>query len=284
MIPIREDRVLRIASLTLALLSWVCVGGPAGAADQPGLGGGVDTALAVAVDVSQSVSADRYRLQMEGIARALENSDVIDAITAGQRSAILFSMIVWSDKAEIAVPWQRIATRQDARNIAQTIRTMPPKGGEFTCLARMLRTVADVLIPALPEPATRTVLDVSGDGIDNCSERGTTDSERDRLVARGATINGLPIIVKGENDTVGSGAYRSPGFAFGQSEVGPDSDTTTLDEYYRSHVIGGYGAFFMTAQGYPDFGRAIARKFVAEISALPPASVSPGSAERLANR
>ena len=51
----------------------------------------VDTALLLAVDVSQSVDADRYRLQMEGIARALEDNGVIDAITGGPQGAILLA-------------------------------------------------------------------------------------------------------------------------------------------------------------------------------------------------
>ena len=57
---------------------------------------GVDTALAVAVDVSQSANQERYALQIEGIARALEDPQVIAAITSGQRANILFAMIVWS--------------------------------------------------------------------------------------------------------------------------------------------------------------------------------------------
>ena len=36
--------------------------------------------------------------------------------------------------------------------------------------------------------------DVSGDGMDNCNGRETTDVIRDELVAYGAVINGLPII------------------------------------------------------------------------------------------
>jgi hypothetical protein len=43
----------------------------------------VDTALVVSVDVSNSVDERRYRLQMEGIAAALEDSAVMDAILNG---------------------------------------------------------------------------------------------------------------------------------------------------------------------------------------------------------
>lgn len=224
----------------------------------------VDTALAVAVDVSQSVDAERYRLQMEGMALALEDKTVIDAITSGQNAAILFALIAWSDAPDMVVPWQRIASADDARRVAGMVRALPHKGGEFTCLARMLRNLGDSVLPNLPVRANRVVVDVSGDGIDNCNVRTAIDPERDRLVAAGVTINGLPIMVPGENDIVGEGAYRAPGFGF--DRVGPGTDATTLDAYFRDHVIGGPGAFILQAQGYGDFGRAITRKFVTEIS------------------
>lgn len=225
---------------------------------------GIDTALAVAVDVSQSVDEDRYKLQMEGIAQALEAKDVVNAITSGRHAAILFSMIAWSDAPEMIVPWQRIGSAEDAARVAAMVRAVPHKGGEFTCMARMLRNFGDSILPALPLRADRVIVDVSGDGIDNCNVRSSIDDERDRLVAAGVTINGLPIMVPGENDVVGEGAYRAPGFGF--ERVGPGTDATTLDAYFKDHVIGGSGAFILPAQGYPDFGRAITRKFVTEIS------------------
>ena len=57
----------------------------------------VDTALIVSVDVSNSVDDARYKLQMEGIAKALEDPGVIDAITGGSNGGILFSMVTWSE-------------------------------------------------------------------------------------------------------------------------------------------------------------------------------------------
>ena len=39
-----------------------------------------------------------------------------------------------------------------------------------------------------------------------------------------------------------------------------------LDGWYRENVIGGPGAFVLPAHGYGDFGRAIRRKFIVEIS------------------
>lgn len=225
-----------------------------------------DTALIVAVDVSQSVDEQRYRLQMEGVAQALEDPGVVSAIVNGPNGGILFTMVAWADGAKQVLDWHRIASREDATAVAQQVRALPHSGGEFTCMARMLRSVALRIIPAMPAKAERVVVDVSGDGIDNCSDRDALHEERDRILSLSATINGLPILVPGENDVVGSGAYRAPGFGLRELSRQPDKETTTLDQWFKDHVIGGPGAFLMAAQGYDDFGRALRQKFVTEIS------------------
>jgi hypothetical protein len=229
---------------------------------------GVDTALIVSVDVSQSVDADRYRLQMEGIAQAIEDPGVVASIAGGDRGAILFSMVTWADKADLALNWQRIASQADASRVAALVRSLPQVGGEFTCLGRMMHTVAASIVPHIPVPASRVVVDVSGDGVDNCSDRNEVHAERDAVLESGATINGLPIIVAGENDIVGTGAYRAPGYGLRELSRESDQDGTTLDQWFKDHVVGGPAAFVLAAQGYADFGRAFRRKFVTEISAL----------------
>ncbi len=227
----------------------------------------VDTVLILAIDVSNSVDDARYALQMEGVARALEDPEVIAAISGGGAGSILLTIVAWSDRAEVALPWQIIASAEDGRKTAQMVRGLPQRRGEYTCVARMMGFVNNVVLPTIPTQAGRIVVDVSGDGIDNCAVRGTSDKERDLLIGAGVTINGLPIIVKGENDIVGAGAYRAPGY--GLDNLGPDTDTTTLDAWYEEHVIGGPGSFLKVAQGYEDFGRAFRQKFVTEISGRP---------------
>ena len=234
-----------------------------------------DVALIVAVDVSQSVDEERYRLQMEGVAQALEDPGVISAILNGAHGNILFTMIEWSDAAKPILNWTRIASKDDAFSVAASVRRLPHTGGEFTCMARMLRSVALRVIPDIPVRAQRIVLDVSGDGIDNCSDRDALHEERDRVLSLSATINGLPIIVPGENETVGAGAYRAPGFGLRELSQRPDKDSTTLDQWFKDHVIGGPGAFLMAAQGYADFGRALRQKFVTEISGVTTCTAGP---------
>lgn len=228
-----------------------------------------DTALVIAVDVSQSVDAARYQIQMDGIAAAFEDPSVIAAITSGSNGQILITLVTWADGAETALPWTLIRSKEDALTAAAAIRALPVRTGEFTCMARMLRTVQSGALNQIPMPARRIVIDVSGDGIDNCDDTPATGIERDAIVASGGSINGLPIILAGENDEiVGSGAYRKPGYDI--NNLSPDKDTTTLEAWYRRHAIGGPGAFIMPAKGYEDFGRAFRQKFVTEVSALNP--------------
>lgn len=255
-----------------ALLGASAFASPLRAADS------VATALVVSVDVSNSVDERRYKLQMEGIAEALEDPTVISAITGS--GGIYFSMVTWADTARVAVEWRRIASKEDAAAVAALVRIVPRMQGNFTCLGGMMRSVAASVVPSLPVQADRTVVDVSGDGIDNCMDPDDLREQRERLLATGSTINGLPILVPGENDVVGVGAFRAPGYGLRELPKGTYREGTTLDRWYRESVVGGPGAFLMAAHGYGDFARALRQKFVLEISGLTTDGTAPALASR----
>ena len=98
----------------------------------------------------------------------------------------------------------------------------------------------------------RRVIDISGDGANNSGD--LVDQARDRTVAMGITINGLPILNQREGP---SGRPQIAG----------------LDLYYRDCVIGGPGAFHIAAKNFKDFGRAVLRKLVLEIAGTTPETV-----------
>jgi hypothetical protein len=200
----------------------------------------VDAALVLAVDVSGSVDDDRYVLQMEGIARAFEDRDVQSTILSGPNAAILVTLVNWSQKPQIAIPWRVISSRAAATTFAADVRHAPRRAEDFTCMSAMLQVVEGKVLPLMPLPADRMVVDVSGDGRDNCNAPTSVDSLRDALVADGATVNGLPIRAGRE--------------------------ASTIAQWYGQHVIGGAAAFLLPADGYEDFGRAIRQKFIIEIS------------------
>jgi hypothetical protein len=201
----------------------------------------VDTALVLAVDVSGSVTGERFALQMEGIARAFEDQGVQAAIVSGPHRAIFVTLVEWSNRPAVAVPWTLITGAEDARGFADKVRRATRADDQFTCMAAALALISGKVLPFLPAPAERTIVDVSGDGRDNCNPQVQVDAVRDELVAGGATINGLPIL---EGD-----------------------EAETLASWYRAHVVGGPGAFLLPAAGFKDFGRAMRDKFITEISA-----------------
>jgi hypothetical protein len=204
----------------------------------------VDTALIVSVDVSNSVDEQRYRLQMEGIAKALEDPEVLKAILNGPQGGILIAMVTWADKPRLSLPWQRIASASDAAAVAAKVRALPRQTGEFTCVSGMLRSISDKVVPQIPAKALRIVVDVSGDGRENCNPTEPPAVVRDELAASGVTINGLPIL---------------------EGDEGP-----TLEAWYQENVMGGPGSFILPAHGFNDFGRAIRQKFMIEISGRQP--------------
>ena len=71
---------------------------------------------------------------------------------------------------------------------------------------------------------------------------------RDEALAKGITINGLPIMLK-----------RPSGFG----------DMENLDLYYKGCVIGGQGAFLVPVRERQQFAEAIRTKIIREIAALP---------------
>ena len=200
----------------------------------------VDTALVLAVDVSGSVDDNRYVLQMEGIARAFEDAEVQRTILSGRYGALLVTLVNWANKPRTAVPWTIIASPDDAASFAAEVRKAPRQAEDFTCLSRMMQVVADKVLPLMPVPADRKIVDVSGDGHDNCNPSVPVDVVRDALVSADVTINGLPIR--------------------------EGKEAATIEQWYEEHVIGGVAAFLLPANGFQDFGRAIRQKFILEIS------------------
>jgi hypothetical protein len=51
-----------------------------------------------------------------------------------------------------------------------------------------------------------------------------------------------------------------------------------LDNYYRSHVVGGTGAFVIVAENFASFGQAIIKKLIAEIAQSPAGKARQASA------
>ncbi len=223
----------------LGLLAMLAASAPLAAAQAEQ----VDLALVMAVDVSESVDDARFTLQMDGIARALESREVQASVLSGPHQAMLLALVQWSNRPVLSLPWTLLTSGADVQQFAARVRRLRRASNGFTCMSVALRSIADKLLTQLPVPAERVVVDVSGDGRDNCNPLETVDQVRDELASSGVTLNGLPIL---EGD-----------------------EAATLEGWYRDHLIGGPNAFLVPAESFDDFDRAIRRKFVTEMSAAP---------------
>src|SRR5260370_37723853 len=93
-------------------------------------------ALVLAIDVSESVSSERYILQHDGIARAFETPQLIDAIAAvpGGSEALVME---WSDpdKIAITVGWTRSPNRAAPASLSASGRATPRTSCGLTALS-----------------------------------------------------------------------------------------------------------------------------------------------------
>ena len=203
----------------------------------------VDLALVLAVDVSESVDAEEYELQHEGIARAFESAPLIAAISGGAKAAIDVLVLEWSDrdKQVVTVDWTRVSDKASAAAFAAKVRASRRSSNGLTAIGDAL-LAAQAAFRTLPNPAARRVVDVSGDGIANIGP--SPQQVRNEMVAAGITINGLAIL----------------------------KTEPWLDTYYDDNVVGGPGAFLVQVEDFPSFAAAMQQKLLAEVAATRPQS------------
>jgi hypothetical protein len=209
----------------------------------------VDIELALLVDVSRSMSAAELEIQRRGYAEALVSREVLGAIGEGFLGKIAVSYVEWAGEGtqRVVIDWTTIAGPADAARVAAQLSAHFSGGLRRTSIASAIDFGAASILSNDYE-GLRLVLDVSGDGPNNQGD--AVDAARDRAVAQGLIINGLPLMTQDEGD-----------FArFGLRD---------LDLYYIDCVIGGPGAFVVPVYDWDQFAAAVRRKLSLEIAALP---------------
>jgi hypothetical protein len=207
----------------------------------------VDVALVLAVDVSRSIDEDEARLQREGYRSAILDPRVVEAIRGGMLGGVAIAYIEWAgiEYQRTVIPWTRIGSLAEAEAWAELLAQAPRASLSWTSISGGIEASRRAL-GECPYEASRKVIDVSGDGVNNSGP--SAEQARDRAVADGITINGLPIL----NDRP----------TFGRPPSIP------LDQYYRESVIGGPGAFVVAAEDFEAFDNAIRRKLIREVAGL----------------
>jgi hypothetical protein len=226
------------AALTLAALR-------PGVAQAPPAGE-VDVALVLAVDISFSMDLEELALQRAGYVEALRSPEVHKAIANGATGRIGLTFFEWAglNIQHHLIPWRVIDSPAAALAFADELEKQPTRRGQRTSVSAAIDFAARQLDDA-PFRAMRKVMDISGDGPNN-SGRHVTQA-RDDALAKGISINGLPIAVK------------RPGYL----------DIADLDLYYEDCVIGGQGAFVISITDKSQFIQTIKTKLIMEISDAP---------------
>ena len=199
----------------------------------------VDLALILAVDVSASVDDSEYHLQNTGLATAFASPDVIGLIRQCQFGRIAVMIVQWSSRQSqsVVVPWTIVSDEATADRVARAISAAPRQSAGATSISALIDFGMFQFLRA-PIKATRHVIDISTDGVNNDGER--PRFPRGRAITAGVTINGLTIL----------------------------NDVNNLDIYFRQYIAAGPNNFVMKADDYEAYRTAIKRKLLKEVECL----------------
>ncbi len=193
-----------------------------------------EVALALTVDISGSVDAQEYQLQMHGLAGALRDSTVSQALVS-RKAAVMLVQWTGTSRQVVSLTWQRMATFDDVESFANKVESTPRQWRNFSTAIGDALTFTSGQFSAVSD-CKRKVIDVSGDGYSN--EGVEPLALRQHLVDDGFTINGLAI--EGSSDN--------------------------LTKYYRDYVIAGPKAFVMTANTFDEYPKRIKQKLFKEVT------------------
>jgi hypothetical protein len=259
----RNLLILAAAALTTAALAAFAVVAAPRYADLPGSRTpgslDVDVELVLAVDISYSMDPEELTLQREGYMAAITSSEFLNALRSGMHARVAVTYVEWAGVIEqkIVMPWRLVDGPATAEAVAAEIGRAPLRRAYRTSIAGVLNFSVP-LFDGNGFRGIRRVIDVSGDGTNNQGPLVTL--ARDEVLAKGITINGLPIMLKRPNPAT--------------------MDIPNLDVYYEDCVIGGPGAFVISIREREKFREAIRTKLVLEIAGRTPETrVIPAAAD-----
>ncbi len=207
----------------------------------------VDVELVLAVDISQSMDTEEQEVQRAGYVAALTSDEVLEAVKYGAIGRIAVTYIEWGgiDEHFTVADWMVIEDQSSASAFANQIAEAPLRQVQRTSISSALVKAVD-LVQNNQFHGLRKVIDISGDGPNN--QGGSVTQVRDKLLASGVTINGLPLMMKANGN-----AWQA---------------MLNLDHYYEDCVIGGPGSFAIPVRSKEGFEDAIRMKLIMEIAGL----------------
>lgn len=215
--------------LAAGLALWLACGGPLAACS---------LSLVLALDVSASIDQGEYRLQQEGLAQALTDAKVVDAVEA--QGGIWISAFEWSGSHHQyeQLPWTFAHGGAELAQIADRLRMSTRRVSEFPTSLGYAVGHALIRLQEAPETCARQVIDVSSDGVNNDGfPPASAYVAHDMSLI---TVNALAIT---------------------------DGDPTIVG-YFTEQVIQGIGSFVQPASSYADYAQAMQKKLLRELGAF----------------
>lgn len=193
-----------------------------------------DLALALAVDVSGSVDSREYRIQMDGLAHALRDPIISEALVRADAQLMLMQW-TGASRQQVSIPWTRVNSFEELDAFADRVAEDPRIWRNFsTAIGEALQATMATFVPV--SNCSRLLIDLSGDGISN--EGVEPALMHPDLRALGITVNAIAI-----------------------EESEPD-----LTAYFFENVIVGEGAFVVSASGFADYPERIRKKLLREVT------------------
>ena len=223
----------------LFLIAMISLAAPAFAQD-------TDLELVLLADASGSIDQREIDFQRQGYAQAITDPEVLAAIANTAYGSIAVTYVEWATNQAVVADWTLIDGPDSATLFAAELLNKPRQAyGRNAIGAALLEGLR--LMDTNDFDGWRRVIDFSGDSVRSYSGPSIAEA-RDTVVAAGVTINALPILRPDD-----------PGRAQGG-----------LEAQYEAQIIGGLGAFVVTAENRASFAEAVKRKLILEISGQMP--------------
>lgn len=214
----------------------------------------VDLELVLLADATGSIDDAEIRFQREGYAKGMTDPAVLRAIENTLTGRIAVTYVEWAGASSqhVVVDWMIIDGAQSAQAFASAIMPPPRLAWGRNAIGAALLFGTNSILNNQYE-GLRKVIDFSADGPINF-DGPPTEVGRAAALSQGITINGLSVLCR-----TCSGRPFSGGFS--------------PEEIFRQQIIGGPGAFLVTAESAQTFADAVRRKLVLEIAGLMPGDV-----------
>lgn len=206
----------------------------------------VDVAMVTGLDISSSIDPSETKIQVDGLAAAMQSPEIIAAIQYGRRHRIAFAAYLWADAGcPMVVEWRIIASAEDAAAMAAELlakveAARATKLGSLTGLAGGM-TCGLSMLQSSPFAADRRVLNIVSDGQENVRGETEVRAARDAAAAAGVTVNAMLL----------------PDGTEGLAKLQP---------WYRANVISGPLSFIVVVEKAERMVDGWRRKFIGDMS------------------